>query len=135
MKKSVWIAAGIIAFGLAMASCSSSKRILCFNPTGYCGGSSTPDPDRIGGPSWFLWQSSAEERLAYYREECATTSLPMSSNDVTTCALEWIKSQAHSNCVQYYLPPIAPKDEAEEAQRNRQFESCKRDILEQHGLS
>ena len=134
MRTSIWIAVGIVALGGAMASCSNGERLLCFNPTGYCGGSSTPDPNRIGGPSWFLWQSSAEERLSYYNEECSTTSLPMPSNDVTTCALERIKYQAHSNCVQYYLPPTRAKDAAEAAQRNTSFESCKRDILEQHGL-
>jgi len=58
----------------------------------------------------------------------------MPSNDVTACAIERIKNQAHSNCVQYYLPPTRPKDAAEEAQRNESFESCKRDILGQHGL-
>jgi len=134
MKTAIWIAAGIVVLGGAMASCSISERPPCFNPTGYCGGSSTPDPDRIGGPAWFLWRSSAEERLAYYRRECSTGSLPMPSSDVTTCAIERIKNQAHSNCVQYYLPPTRPKDAAEEAQRNKSFESCKRDILGQHGL-
>ncbi len=134
MRTSIWIVAGIVALGGAMASCSNSERLLCFNPTGYCGGSSTPDPDRIGGASWFLWQSSADERLAYYSKECSTSSLPMSSDDVTTCAIERIKYQAHSNCVQYYLPPTTPKDAAEEARRNESFESCKRDILEQHGM-
>jgi len=117
-----------------MASCSNSERLLCYNPTGYCGGNSTPDPDRIGGPSWFLWQSSAEERLAYYSKECSTSSLQMTSDEVKTCAIKRIKSQAHSNCVQYYLPPTRPKDAAEEAQRNKSFESCKRDVLVQHGL-
>ena len=64
MRTSIWIAAGIVPLGGAMASCSNSERLLCLNPTGYCGGSSTPDPDRIGGTSWFLWQSSAEESPA-----------------------------------------------------------------------
>lgn len=134
MKKYIWIVSGIVVLGGAVASCSNNQRLLCFNPTGYCGGSSTPDPDRIGGPSWFLWQSSAEERLAYYREECSTSTMPMPSNDLTTCALERIKYQTHSNCVQYYLPPTRPKDAAEEAQRNTAFERCKRDILNQHDL-
>jgi len=134
MRTSIWMAVGILTLVGAMASCSNGERILCFNPTGYCGGSSTPDPDRIGGPSWFLWQSSAKERLEYYKEECSTTSLSMLPNDVTTCALERIKYQTHSNCVQYYLPPTRPKDAAEEAQRNTAFERCKRDILNQHDL-
>ena len=72
--------------------------------------------------------------MAYYRKECATGSLLMVSDDVTTCALKRIKSQTHSNCVQYYLPPTRPKDAAEEAQRNTAFERCKRDILNQHDL-
>jgi len=134
MRKVIWLIVGVVGLGGAMASCSNSQRLLCFNPTGYCGGSSTPGPDRIGGPAWFLWQSSAEERMAYYRKECAASSLPMPSNNVTTCALEQIKFQAHSKCVQYYLPPTRPKDAAEEAQRDRQFESCKREVLGQHGL-
>jgi len=117
-----------------MASCSISERPPCFNPTGYCGGGSTPDPYRIGGPAWLLWQSSAEERLAYYRDECADSSMPMPSKDVTACAVDLIKSQTHSYCVQYYLPPMRPKDAAEEAQRERQFESCKGDVLGPHGL-
>ena len=72
--------------------------------------------------------------MAYYREECSTSSLPGPSNDVTACALQRIKYQAHSNCVQFYLPPTRPKDATEKAQRDRQFETCKRDILKQHGL-
>ena len=134
MRKAIWLIVGVVGLGGAMASCSNSQRLLCFNPTGYCGSSSTPDPDRIGGPAWFLWQSSAEERMAYYRKECATGSLLMVSDDVTTCALERIKSQTHSNCVQYYLPPTRPKDAAEEAERDRRFESCKGEVLGQHGL-
>lgn len=134
MRTSLWIGVGIVVLGAAVASCSSSERLLCLNPTGYCGGSTTPDPDRIGGPSWFLWNSTAEERLAYYREECLTRSLPMPSNDATACALERIEFQARTHCVQYYLPPNTPKDAAEQAQRQMYFENCKRDVLEPHGL-
>jgi len=49
-------------------------------------------------------------------------------------SLKRIKSQTHSNCVQYYLPPTRPKDAAEEAERDRRFESCKGEVLGQHGL-
>lgn len=134
MRKSIWIGAGVVALGLGMASCSGALVLLgCHNPTGYCGGSSNPDPDRIGGPSWFLWDASAAERLAHYRDRCSTNDLLGSEPDVTSCAVQAIKEDAHQHCVSYYLPPPSPKDEAEEAERNSNYERCKQDVLDQHG--
>lgn len=39
MRKAIWLIVGVVGLGGAMASCSNSQRLLCFNPTGYCGGS------------------------------------------------------------------------------------------------
>lgn len=134
MRKTIWIGIAVIALGLGAASCSSTSNLLgCYNPTGYCGGSSTPDPDRIGGPSWFLWDANAEERLAYYRESCSRNDQLTSARDVKSCAINDIKLDAHQYCVLYNLPPTRPKDAAEEAERNSNYERCKQDVLTQHG--
>lgn len=134
MIKIILICASVVALGLGMASCSTSWNLFgCYNPTGYCGGKSSPDPDRIGGPSWFLWQASAEERLAYYQNICKEDQ-PLASKDVKSCAIQNIRQNAHHYCVLYNLPPTRPKDDAEEAARNNNYENCKKDVLGQYGL-
>jgi hypothetical protein len=53
---------------------------------------------------------------------------------LSACALEGIKGDTHHDCVHYYLPPMRPKDDAEEAERERNYQSCKQKVLSQHGL-
>jgi len=123
---------GSIGFGFA--ACSIPTAILgCHNPTGYCGGN-TPDPDRIGGPSWFLWQATAEERFAYFHENCLESDPTMTPRQSEECALNGISIDAHQYCVLHYKPPTRPRDDAERDERERNFEACKRDVLSQHGL-
>ncbi|MDX8352771.1 hypothetical protein [Cognatiyoonia sp. IB215182] len=134
MRTLTWIGLTVAALGGGIAACSTASVLLgCHNPTGYCGGN-TPDPDRVGGPSWFLWQATAEERLSYYSTRCAERDPSQLHREVEDCALESIAQNAHQYCVLYYLPPTRPADDAEEAERDRNFAKCKTDLLSQHNL-
>lgn len=133
MKKIAIAGLVLIGLGLGALALFSTGIFGCFNPTGYCRGNA-PDPDRIGGPSWFLSHATPKERLDYHRERCLRSDATRSPEDATSCALETIAQDAHQYCVLYFLPPIRAKDEAEEAARQRNFETCKRNVLIQHGL-
>ncbi len=130
MNKAVWLTIGAAALGLGAASCSDI--VGCFNPTGYCG-DNRPDPNRIGGPSWFL-STGADERMSYYRDRCATVRPSFTTNEVTACAVQEIAQNAHQYCVLYHKPPIRPKDDAEAAERERNYEQCRTGVLVQHGI-
>jgi hypothetical protein len=133
MQKTIMIGFAFVTIGLGAASCSATSSLLgCSNPTGYCGRSSTPNPERIGGPSWFLWDANAEERLAYYHDNCSRNDRLTSAQDVMSCAINDIKLDAHQYCVLYNLPPTRPKDAAEEAERSSNYERCKQSVLAQH---
>lgn len=133
MRRFIWIGAGIFVLGVGLVSCSNALVMFgCNNPSGYCGGSSNPDPDRIGGPRWFLWQANAEERLAFYRERCSMNDHLKDARDVTSCAVEKIRENALSYCVLYDFSPAGAESHAEDPERNNRIENCKQDVLGQH---
>lgn len=123
MKKTLWIAA-LLATGMMATACTTIWG--CHNPTGYCG-KNVPDPDRLGGPSWFFG-ATPDKRLAYYADECSSTANPK------RCALSRIKLDSHDYCVLYYLPPSRPKNAAEQAQRDANYKQCRNKVLAQHDL-
>ncbi len=130
MKWLTWTLVGMAVSGVGLVSCSTI--LGCHNPTGYCG-ESVPDPNRIGGPSWFL-SATADERITYYGDRCLSRDATLTSSETTACARQSIVQNAHQYCVDYYLPPMRPKGAAEAVARERDFSSCKTEILAQHGL-
>lgn len=134
MRKIYMFGVGLGILWIGVASCTKElNRTTCFNPTGYCGQSNLKS-DRIGGPSWFLWDATPQERLSFYRERCLETDKSLPLDAATTCALGSIKDDAHHYCVHYYLPPDKSKSDAEKDERERNYQSCKRKVLAQHEL-
>ncbi len=130
MRILVWAIVGTVVSGAGLVSCSTVFG--CHNPTGYCG-DNVPDPNRVGGPSWFL-STTPDKRVAYHRDRCLSRDASLTPSEATACARRSIAEDAHHYCVLYYLPPIRPKDEAEAAERERNFSICKNDIRAQHDL-
>ena len=130
MTRLFYWAIGAVVLGIGVASCSAI--VGCHNPTGYCG-SNTPDPDRVGGPSWFI-STTPDERMKFHFDRCMDSEAIQTANEATTCARENIASDAHQYCVSYYLPPHRPKDDAEAAAREARYATCKNEILAQHDL-
>ncbi|MEP6020675.1 MAG: hypothetical protein ABJ251_19555 [Paracoccaceae bacterium] len=130
MKRLFFGAVGVVILGIGATF--GSVILGCHNPTGYCGGN-TPDPDRIGGPSWFF-TTTPDERMKYNFDSCMDADTIQTSEEATACARTNIANDAHHYCVLYFLPPTRPKDDAEAAAREARFTKCKADILAQHDL-
>ncbi len=92
-----------------------------------------PDPDRIGGETWFL-STTADERLAYYRGRCADRS-PESREDLDdeACAIRSIRAKALDVCI-YYETPRWVENGPTEAERLAGRVQCQNKVLGQHGL-
>jgi len=107
MKKRHLTFAALFGLGVLTVACSDA----CFNPTGYCGPSTTPKSDRVGGPLWFR-SATQTEKLAFYREECDRNPTYASYNPSvlaprSQCVSERMTSARNTACLYHYSPTLS----------------------------